>query len=294
MEVFPRGVAGPILASIAFTFLTLSAGRADALLPHRVSYDLSLDASRPSQTLESANGHLDYEITGGACSGYTVNMRQFNLLDTGEEPPVASELVSSSWEDERADSYRFKIVDRMNDQVKSQAEGQASRTPTGVKLQLTRPNPETVELKGHILMPTEHMRRVIAAAQAGETTLAARVFDGSEDGRKVYSTLAVIGHAMRGADGLPASAQASLAGQISYPVNISYFDDSKADETPDYVMTLMLYTNGVIGRLKIDYGDFVLKGVMASFEAQPAAAPCDKPGAQTGPGRSPPGLSQKP
>lgn len=280
MGQFLRGAARPILAGTAFALLAMGVARADSLLPHRVGYALSLDASRPSQKLESANGRLDYEIKGGTCPGYTVNMRQSNLLDTGEGPPELSELVSSSWEDADGEAYRFKMMDRVGPRVKSHVEGLASRTRDGVTVQLTRPSNETVDLKGHILMPTEHVSRVIAAATAGETTFAARVFDGTEDGRKVYSTLAVIGRPGQGADALPDSARASLAGQTSYPVSISYFDEANADDTPDYVMSITLYTNGVIGRLKIDYGDFVLKGVMTSFEALPAAAPCGKDGAK--------------
>ena len=43
------------------------------------------------------------------------------------------------------------------------------------------------------LFPTAHMKRLIAAARAGDRPLNVKVFDGSDDGRKVYDTLAVIG-----------------------------------------------------------------------------------------------------
>ena len=276
MGQFLRGGITTLLTGAAFALLAMGAARADSLLAHRVSYALALDASRPSQKLDGANGQLDYEIKGGSCPGYTVNLRQSNLLDTGEGSPLLSEMVSTSWEDADGEAYRFKMMDRVRREVKSHVEGLASRSRNGITVQLTQPKNETVDLTGHILMPTEHVRRVIAAASAGEATFEARVFDGAENGRKVYSTLAVIGRPAQDGEALPDAARASLAGQTSYPVTISYFDEANTDAVPDYVMSVTLYTNGVISRLKIDYGDFVLKGVMTRFEALPAAAPCGK------------------
>lgn len=249
---------------------------AGALLPHRVGYALSLDASRSSQQLESANGRLDYEIKGNACEGYSVNMRQSNLLEPGEGSPVRSDMASTTWEDGKGEAYRFKTVNRVGGEVKSDVDGIVNRTATGATVQLTKPKAETVDLKGAILMPTEHVEKVIAAAQAGEALYEARVFDGSEDGQRVFSTLAVIGRPAKDAKDLPQAAGTALAGVTYYPVTISYFDEESGDSTPEYTMTITLYDNGVIGRVSIDYGEFVLRGVMSNFEALPAAAPCPR------------------
>lgn len=262
------GAAGVI------ALLSATAAHAGSLLPHRVGYALALDASRSSQQLESANGRLDYEIKGNACEGYSVNMRQTNVLEPGEGSPVRSDMASATWEDGKGAAYRFKTVNRVGGEVKSDVDGIVNRTATGATVQLTKPKAETVELKGDILMPTEHVEKVIAAAQAGEALYEARVFDGSEDGQRVFSTLAVIGRPAKDAKGLPQAADAALAGITYYPVTISYFDEDSADSTPEYTMTITLYDNGVIGRVSIDYGDFVLRGVMSSFEALPVGAPC--------------------
>ena len=50
------------------------------------------------------------------------------------------------------------------------------------------------------------MRRIIAAARAGDTVVDVPVFDGSETGEKIYDTLTVIGHAIAPDAGKPADA----------------------------------------------------------------------------------------
>ena len=46
------------------------------------------------------------------------------------------------------------------------------------------------------MFPTEHVRRIIDAAREGKTMLEFPVYDGSENGEKVYNTLTVIGRAI--------------------------------------------------------------------------------------------------
>ncbi|MEP9367205.1 cell envelope integrity EipB family protein [Xanthobacter sp. VNH20] len=254
----------------------LGLAHADPLLAHRTSYVLSLDGSKSSQKLEGADGRIDYEMRGDACEGYTVKLRQTNRLDTGEGDPVNSEMLSTSWEDGTAATYRFKTLSRQQDEVKSDVDATASRTDTGLSVAITKPRKATVELTGKILLPTEHVQKVIAAAKAGETVLEARVFDGSDDGVKVFDTLAVIGHPSKDEPNLPEAAKAALAGHTYYQTSVSYFEPGGSDQTPEYVMSFSLYDNGVIGALKIDYNDFVLRGQMDQFEPLKASRPCDK------------------
>jgi hypothetical protein len=51
-----------------------------------------------------------------------------------------------------------------------------------------------------------------------------------------------------------------------WPVTISYFDTAKKDAAPDYVLSFDLYENGVLGSLKLDYGQFVLAAQLTKFE----------------------------
>lgn len=252
------------------------AASASGLLAHRASYALSLDASKPSQKLDGAEGRIDYEIKGNACEGYTVNLHQANNLDTGEGPSARSDMLSSSWEDGNGDAYRFKTINRTDGQVKSDVDAIATRTDQGVNVQITKPRRESVELTGKILMPTQHVLKVLAAAANGDSVFEAKVFDGSDDGDKVYETLAVIGRPLKGAKNLPDAAKAALADQTYYPVTVSYYEVGETGQTPAYVMSFTLYENGVIGDLKIDYNDFVLRGSLDAFEVLQAGGACQK------------------
>ena len=146
-------------------------------------------------------------------------------------------------------------------------------------MELKEPGEKKLDLKNDLAFPTEHVRRIIAAAREGKTLLELSVYDGSDTGEKIYDTLTVIGKAIAPGDHKPTDAvagQAAFAGLTRWPVTISYFDravaEQSGEQTPVYAITFELYENGVSRALMLDYGDFVLTGEMTSLEMKDAKA----------------------
>jgi hypothetical protein len=199
-------------------------------------------------------------------------------IDSGEGKRALSDLRAATWEDGEAKSFRFNSENKVNERVVDTVDGSAGRDGSGVSVKLSKPAPKNFDLDAKIVFPTEHVRRVIEAAEAGQQLLELSVFDGSESGDKVFSTLAVIGNVIAPGEKLPddaASGNATLAALKRWPVTISYFDQSAAktgEQTPAYAIGFELYENGVSRALSLDYGDFVVSGTMSQFELKDAAA----------------------
>lgn len=271
----PKVRAGIVLATLISMAATVAPAGAQSLLAHRASYNLTLDGSKASGRLEQVTGQIDYEIRGDVCEGYTTLTRQMNESDTGDGDPQKVEMVSTAWEGGKAEAYRFRTTSTKAGDTTSELEASVTREGTdALKVVVTKPSAETVTLKGEILLPTEHVVKVLQAGAAGETVLEAKVFDGASDAAKVFNTLAVIGKASTDDARLSQAGKEALKGRTYYPVTISYYDEGSGDRTPAYVMTISLYDNGVVGDLKIDYGAFALRGGMTSFEALKASEAC--------------------
>jgi len=264
------GLRRRAVAAVGAALLLAMAGAAPAaalvLAPHHAVYALTLDGSRPTGQIEEMNGLIDYEIRGDACAGYTTVTRQTSESRGGERKVLRQSVTSKAWEDGAGEAYRFLSTTDDGD------------GPQEVEARATRDRPDelSLTLKGEILMPTQHIAHVLKAASAGTQVLAAKVYDGASDPAKVYETLAVIGRPCSGGDRLVAEAQRALAGHVAYPVAVSYFEPGALDEAPAYVMSFSLYDNGVVGDLKIDYGQFALVGRMTAFETLPGSADCAK------------------
>src|SRR6476659_7085234 len=201
----PR-TARPLLltALAALAFVSGSAGgRADAaasgpFLAHQALYELTLVKSRGSNAINSVRGRILYNFSGTACEGYTSEFRQVSELNSGEGKITLSDLRSTSWEDGAGKSYRFKIDARMNDADSTPVDGIAERAGDHIDVKLKQPVAKTFTLDGSTVFPTEQIQRIIAAAREGKSVLELAVYDGSDNGEKVYNTLSVIGQPIPG------------------------------------------------------------------------------------------------
>ena len=134
-----------------------------------------------------------------------------------------------------------------------------------IKIELAKPQKKKTAIAGTALFPIQHSRELLAAAQREESVFEADLYDGSEKGEKVYATTAVIGR-IKPDDynsALPAVENSQkLAGLKSWPVSLSYFEPGKglADAVPTYELAFLLFENGIVRKLTLDYGDFALKG----------------------------------
>jgi EipB-like len=286
-----RFAVRPALAAVAVAALSFGFGGAVAAAPgatasvsflaHQAVYDLSLRKARGNAPISNARGRILYNFSGSSCEGYTTDFRQVSELESGENKTTLSDLRSTSWEDADGKSYRFKIETRTNDGTPTTVDGVAERNGGTITVKLKQPKQKTFTLDPTTVFPTEQVKRIIAAAKAGKSLLELIVYDGSDNGEKVYNTLTVIGQPIPG-NRAPATPDASsgseaLKSLTRWPVTVSYYDrgakSETGEQTPAYAMSFELYENGVSRALVLDYNDFVIAGAMGKIDVK-STKPC--------------------
>ena len=283
-----RCESGSLLRTLAIAAFStgIAAGKADAaasgaFLSHQALYELSLLKSRGSNAINSARGRILYSFSGSACEGYTSEFRQVSEMNSGEGKVTLSDLRSTSWEDAAGKTYRFKIDSRMNDSESSPVDGIAERTGDHITVKLKQPQAKTFTLDGSTVFPTEQIQRIIAAAREGKSLLELQVYDGSDNGEKVFNTLSVIGQPIPGdrtiASPDPSTENDVMKSMTRWPVTVSYYEhDAKpaeGEQTPLYSMSFELFENGVSRALVLDYNDFVISGALGKFDVKDSK-PC--------------------
>lgn len=255
-----------------------TAGEASTLplVAHHANYRLSLLKSSGAKAPEAVDGVMSYDFSGSACDGYAMTLRQMTALQPQEGETRVSDMQTASFEDGNARDYRFKVATKGDAGGGGDVDGSAHRGTNGiVSVALDRPDSEKVTLEPGVLFPTEHLKKIIGTALSGGKLLSADVFDGSETGKKVFSTLTVVGTGSDAAPPEKAVQVDALRSVRHWPVSISYFDTAKSDGAPEYVLSFDLYQNGISRALKLDYGDFVLAGELTDLKLLPDV-PCPR------------------
>lgn len=282
------GIATPFLVIIsAIAAMSYPAGapvRAEttasavAFAPHRAVYEITLLRAVAGSGIAELDGRMVYELSGSACQGYSQKMRFVTRIEEPDGGHQLNDLRTSSWEAGSGEQLRFSLDQFQNDQLAEATEGDADRLGTGraaVDVKLVKPARKALTLKPGVAFPMQHSRALIAAAMSGERVFGAQLYDGSEQGERVYFTSAVIGDPVIGGKGdgkLPEAVAKPLAGLRAWPVAISYFDVAKpaGDALPDYELSFLFFENGISSRLMIDYGDFAIKGRLTQLTMLPS------------------------
>jgi hypothetical protein len=273
---FPACAAVALLAGFPFFGECARAETPVPLSPHKAVYELSLLKGAGAKAPMQARGRIAFDFSGSACEGYVQNFRQITELQPEEGATRLSDLQSATFESGDGAAYRFKIGTKIDDGAADDIDGSAQKGKSAqVAVELTKPRRKKLDLGGPVLFPTEHMRRILAEARAGNRILEARVYDGSGDGSKIFETMTVIGAPLAVAVTEKPVQSDVFKNMRRWPVSISYFDSQKKDERPEYVLSFELFENGVSWALKLDYGDFVLNGEMTKLTLLPTPK-CDK------------------
>jgi len=242
-----------------------------SLVSHRAVYELTLLKSTGTKSPTAAHGRIAFDFTGSPCDGYVQNFRQLTELQPAEGPTRVSDMHSATFEDADGRNFEFKMQTTIDSGAAEQVDGKARRNAGGLlTVSLVKPKHQKFELDRNVVFPTEHLRRILAAAEAGQNLLEVSVFDGSETGDKIYETTTYIGHPVAGPAVEKAAHIPELDNMKRWPVSISYFETGQHDDAPSYILSFDLYENGISSALKLDYGDFVLAGEMSSLELLPA------------------------
>ena len=271
LAAFVGSLASPLIAS--------GAGFAAApLIQHRAVYDLKLDNASDSSGITGISGRMVYEIRGSACEGYTVRFRYVTQSDTREASQLTDQQTTT-FEDADGKSFSFVTKSFVDQNLDRELRGNATRETAGVKVQIDKPEPKSIELQP-TQFPTQHLLELIGKANQGETFYETSIFDGSEDADKAMTTTVIVGKP-EGTDSNDPELKAlnKLSGQKFWPVDIAYFDEKSegGEDTPEYRISFKLYENGLTRDLEMDYGDFTIRGKLVDLAVfEPDAKSCTR------------------
>jgi len=240
-----------------------------ALAGHRAVYDLAL-AKSEAGSISNMRGRLVLEFRD-VCEGYTLTQRFRTEMIDNDGDSHNAEFSITSWESRDGLKYRFNLKHDTEGEPAEEFVGRADLGQRGGagKAAFTKPQGLSIDLPKGTVYPSEHLAMLIREARAGNTFLAAKVFDGSGDDG-VFEVSAAIGRAQPAAAS-PKPLLAPLKGVASWNVRLAYFPTKEKTEKPQYEIAFRLYANGVSDDLLMDYGDYSLKGQLTTFELFPAA-----------------------
>ncbi|HVZ14421.1 MAG TPA: cell envelope integrity EipB family protein [Bauldia sp.] len=263
-----------LLSVAASTAPGWGATAAVPLATYRAVHDFTLDPKSSDPSVGDMTGRMVTEFKGSECAGYTTTTR---FVTRGTDDNDQDQLIDTRnvAVENNNGTFTFDNETYENGKQTEVVKGTATRGADGVQVRLKQPDRKTVSLPSGALFPTEQTARVIEAAEAGQRLINIDTYDASDDGDTDSPATVAIGPAINDpsdvGDEAPI-ADAGFATMTHWPITVSYFDpDNGSDQTPNYAMSALLYENGLMRRLRLDYGNFVLVGTLVQLDMLTAA-----------------------
>ena len=232
---------------------------------HRAVYELSLNHTSSTTAITGAEGRYVFDLED-VCDGYTLNERLVVRL-ARDGGTVLTDYRLSAYEAEDGHLYRFSTETEFNGASGQSASGDLSVEDESAEVHYK--DSDTISFDEEVLPPLAHIRAIIEAAMAGEERYAATVFDGDIEKPVFYAVTRI--SAIEGEpeiediDGFE-----DIEGRESWTIDSVYFppaDSNDAESSvPEFRFTAILYDNGVVTDLVLDYLDFALDARLAEVQ----------------------------
>lgn len=236
------------------------------IAPHRAIYDFQLDSVSHEMAISGMTGRMVYELTGSVCQGYTTRFRFISRIHIEDMPVRLTDQQTTSYETGDSRTFHFSVTDQVGQEVAHRTEGTAERIRDGIIVKLKKPKEEEYKL-ATVEFPVMQLKNIIRHAKAGRHFYYTTVFDGTDKADKVIKESVVIGEKMLPLSDAESKKIGKLNEEKTWPVTISYFDDvEKKDGLPVYRTSFLLYENGVMRDLRVDYGTFAVRAKLNSLK----------------------------
>ncbi len=275
-----------LLASAAILAISLDFHGAAAveLGTYRALYAFQPSRVEQGAVSQPIDGEIAYEVRGSDCAGYTVDSNFLNRFIDGDSGTRVIDLKSTSFESSDGLQLQVSQSQTVNKQLADQENITVKRTAPGTDAQgnLTGSKKDSFTVKGEMLFPTAHQKKLLAEAAAGVKRDVSLVYDGS-DGKKQFRIITFIGNKREPGTypkDLANPEAAKLQTMASWPFQLGYYPvDNPNAEEPEFQATFNMYENGVTTEMLFDYGNYAMKGQLTKLDLVPPE-PCPQPTAQ--------------
>ena len=231
------------------------------LLSHKATYTLNVEDIEENSFLEGGQGQTYFEIIEN-CEGWNVKEDYVLIYELPNKKMTNSYSSYSTFENFSGTKHSFELNEKSEFNGENTYQGFAEKINDKILVSIIKQSIKKISFKEKILFPVEHLRKVIEAAQKGETLFTSKVFFGNEDKNLVKIVSAFISKERKS----KYQNIEYLRDKMIWPIKLAFYTPDKKNINPDYEITLELDQLGVVHSYLVNYGDFEVRATLKNFK----------------------------
>ncbi|MEQ9683292.1 MAG: DUF1849 family protein [Rhodospirillales bacterium] len=264
-----------VMAAAAAVAVVPGPAAADGMVSHTAVYHL-LPGPVSGQTPYDGVEGLVTRSVERTCDGWIVAEHLAMQILTRVGGVIDREIRFTSWESADGTRYRFAatIKSKAGDEdTKLNGRLEVAREGAGGEAVYGEPEGRKTKIPDGTYLPIGQVRKLLAAARAGEKQAQFHVFYGTEENGPELMSSVFTGRLKAGEGKGLQTAWGPLGMGPGWRVSSAYFATAgkQPQSTPSFQLTMELLDNGVPRRMEMDLGGFVV--VQALKEIKPLPEP---------------------
>lgn len=230
------------------------------LLSHKATYTLNVEDIEENSFLEGGQGQTYFEIIEN-CEGWNVKEDYVLIYELPNKKMTNSYSSYSTFENFSGTKHSFELNEKSELNGDNSYQGFVEKNNINISGSVINNSIKQLSFKKDILLPIEHLKKLIEAAKNEKKIFTKKVFFGNEDKEYIKIVSAFIGtkrnSTFKDFD--------YFKNKIVWPMKIAFYKENSKSENPDYEISLELDEFGVVHSYDVNYGNFKIKAVLKDF-----------------------------
>ena len=226
-----------------------------SLLSHKASYNLTLERKNNNSLLEGGTGKSTFSFKK-TCSGWSLKENFMITYNLANKKSAKSYSVFKTFEDFLSKKFSFEHNDKSELSGEINYSGFIKKKDKILSGKLIDKNINDISYEGGILLPTEHLIKLINFAKEEKKFFHSNVFFGSSKTNLIKSVTAFIGQKKPSSE---KNKYKSLKKNV-WPIKLAFYNYQQKKATPETEISLEIDEEGVVHYYLVDYGDYNMVG----------------------------------
>ena len=232
-----------------------------SLLSHKATYNLTLERKNMNSLLEGGVGKSTF-LFQKTCSGWSLKENFMITYNLANKKSAKSFSVFKTFEDFKSKRFSFDHYDKSELSGEINYSGFVKKKDKNLSGKLIDKNIKNISYDGSILLPTEHLIKLINFAKEEKKFFNSDVFFGSNKNNLIKRVTAFIGRKKLSSE----KSKYKFLKKNVWPINLAFYNFKQKKAIPETEISLEIDEEGVVHFYNVDYGDYIMIGKLDKIE----------------------------
>jgi len=241
--------------------LTLTKSFASTLVSHKAYYKLLLNKTEANSLLQGGEGKSTFYFEK-SCNGWALKENFLLSYNLSNNKTTNTFSIFKTFEDFSSNNFSFEHYDKSDINGIIDYQGFIKKKNKYLSGKIIEKEITNLNYEDKILLPTEHLIKLLNHAKKNKKILYSNVFFGSSKTSLVKRVSAIIGKIKT----ITTKLESEVINNEVWPIHLAFFNYKSKKSSPETQIVIEIDEGGIVYNYEVDYGDYKMLAKLVKLE----------------------------